>query len=94
MEEIVSTRASLVTKFLLKCKQPNRLLSSDNGGFHTFTKQGQVNEINRRATLAYTIIGKGFSKHTKYWEQLSKELCTEIMKMTVESAKKLVQEDK
>ena len=71
-------------------------------------------EINRRATLASRIIGKGrtglhkfcsvvglaspvckqsFSEYTKYWEQLSKELCTENMITAAENAKKLVRED-
>ena len=71
-------------------------------------------KINRRATLASRIIGKGrrglhkfcsvvrlaspvckqsFLEYTKYWEQLSKELCTESMKIAVENAKKLVRED-
>ena len=71
-------------------------------------------EINRRATLASRIIGKGrtglhkfcsvvglaspvckqsFSEYTKYWEQLSKELCTENMKTAAENVKKLVRED-
>ena len=114
MEEIVSARAGLETKFLLKCKLPNCLSISDNSGFYTSPKQGQVYEINRRATLASRIIGIGrtglhkfcsviglaspvckqsFSEYTKYWEQLSKELCTENMKMAVENAKKLARED-
>ena len=114
MEEIVSARAGLATKFLLKCKQPNCLSHSDNSGFHTSPKQGQVYETNRRATLASRITGKGrtglhkfcsvvglaspvckqsFSEYTKYWKQLSKNLCTENMKMAAENTKKLVQED-
>ena len=59
MEEIVSARAGLATRFLLKCKQPNCLSRSDNTGFHTSPKQGQVYEINRRASLASKIIGRG-----------------------------------
>ena len=103
MEEIVSARAGLATKFLLKRKQPNYLSRSDSG-FHTSPRPGQEYEINRRATSAIRIIGKGctglhkfysvvglafpsckesFSEYTKYWEQLSKELCTENMKMAV-----------
>ena len=71
-------------------------------------------EINRRTTLANSIIGKcstglhkfcsvvglgspvckqSFSEYTKYCGQLSKELCTENMKMDLENTKKLVRED-
>ena len=103
MEEIVSARAGLATKFLLKRKQPNYLSRSDSG-FHTSPRPGQEYEINWRATSAIRSIGKGctglhkfcsvvglafpgckesFSEYTKYWEQLSKELCTENMKMAV-----------
>ena len=61
MEGIVSARPGLVTKFMLKCEQPNCFSSSDNDGFQTSPKKVQVYEINQRATLASRIMGKCFS---------------------------------
>ena len=43
--------------------------------------------------LASTVCKQSFSEYTKYWEQLSKELCTENMKTAAENVKKLVRED-
>ena len=43
--------------------------------------------------LASPVCKQSFSEYTKYWEQLSKELSTENIKMTAENAKKLVREN-
>ena len=45
------------------------------------------------AGLASPACKQSFSEYTKYWQQLSKELCTENMKIAIENAKKLVRED-
>ena len=63
----------------------SRIIGKGLTGFHKF----------------YSVVGgaspvckQSFSEYTKYWEKLSKELCTENIKMAAENAKKLVREDK
>ena len=54
IEEAVSLRVDLATKFLLKCKEPNSRLG--NTDFHTSSKEEQMYEIKRRATFSIRII--------------------------------------
>lgn len=98
----IPPHAAPTTNLFLKDKQPNCLLHSDNSGWYTSPKQGQVYQINWGLMLASRIIGKGCTGlhisrvQAKFFRTLKnpKELCTENMKMVVENAKKLVQEEK
>ena len=56
IEEAVSLRVDLATKFLLKCKEPNFLSRLGNTDFHTSSKEEQMYEIKRRATFSIRII--------------------------------------
>ena len=58
-------------------------------------------KANLKSFICSTVVGlaspvskQSFPEHTKYWEQLSKELCTENIKMARENVKKLVREVK
>ena len=62
----------------------SRIIKKGRTGLHKFC--GVVG-------LASSVCQQSFSEHTKYREQLSKELNTKNMKITVENLEKLVWED-